>query len=35
MQRVKATSISIIGARIKKDSVPKGLYWDTGNQFKE
>lgn len=22
----------VIGARIKKDSVPKGLYWDTGDQ---
>jgi hypothetical protein len=22
----------VIGARMKKDSVPKGLYWDTGDQ---
>ena len=22
----------VIGARIKKDSIPKGLYWDTGDQ---
>jgi glycine/D-amino acid oxidase-like deaminating enzyme len=25
----------VIGARIKKDRIPKALYWDTGNQNSE
>jgi glycine/D-amino acid oxidase-like deaminating enzyme/nitrite reductase/ring-hydroxylating ferredoxin subunit len=31
----KAYRTYVIGARIKKDAIPKALYWDTGNQNSE